>query len=312
MILTDNRSYMSPPVDDKNIPDIAFGATPEELNEILDMGREYAGGSPPENVRVGATEVPNPQRMAPPQSYLGVQQMAWVKDRLRKSKAPWKIWGHSFGTLKWRTDPQNMPAEFSKDWPGAGYGVLNDSFKVEHADLFGMIEKEGITGLAIVAGDKHSFWAGYPTATLPPRGFNPVGVEFITGSISAQGLAEVQSKSMKKDHPLRPLYFHDRPDGSMQCTFGMTLMHGVQSSLTLKETGDPAKAAGAESIRYADRAAGIYKRLWVRENRLQAAVLYGDTRNAAWYADLIEHQRDISPWREELLLGEAPMPESAA
>lgn len=242
MILTDNRSYMTAPIDDKSIPDIPFGAAPEDLNEILDMGREYAGGSPPATVRVGATEVPNPQRMAPPQSYLGVQQMAWIKDRLRKSRAPWKIWGHSFGTLKWRTDPQNMPAEFAKDWPSTGYGVLSDSYKVEHADLFGMIEKEGITGLAIVAGDKHSFWAGYPTATLPPRGFNPVGVEFITGSISAQGLAEVQSMSMKKDNPFRPLYLHDRPDGKIQCSFGMTLMHGVQSSLTLKETGDPAQA----------------------------------------------------------------------
>ena len=50
-----------------------------------------------------------------------------------------------------------------------------------------MVRDEGITGLAIVAGDKHSFWAGYPSETLPPQPFEPVGVEFITGSISRAG-----------------------------------------------------------------------------------------------------------------------------
>ena len=40
-----------------------------------------------------------------------------------------------------------------------------------------MVRDEGITGFTIVAGDKHSFWAGYPSETLPPRPFEPVGVE---------------------------------------------------------------------------------------------------------------------------------------
>ena len=84
------------------------------------------------------------------------------------------------------------------------------------------------------------------------------------------------------------------------------------SGIAVFSAGDPARVQGAESIRYADRAAGIYKRLWVRENRLQAAVLCGDTRSAAWYAELIEHQRDISPWRDQLLWGEPPLPDSAA
>ena len=84
------------------------------------------------------------------------------------------------------------------------------------------------------------------------------------------------------------------------------------SGIAVFSAGDPAKARGSESIRYADRAAGVYKRLWVHENRLLAAVLYGDTRNAAWYAELIEQQRNISPWREQLMLGEPPVPESVA
>ncbi len=77
---------------------------------------------------------------------------------------------------------------------------------------------------------------------MPPRAFDPVGVEFVTGSISAQGLGEVQQLTLPRDFPLRQLYIHDKPDGSMECTLGMTLLHGVRSSLALTETGDPTRA----------------------------------------------------------------------
>lgn len=208
MILTDNRSFMSAPYDGSNLPGLDFGAFPELANDILEAGRENPGGAPA-TVKIGAEEVPNPQRDAPAQAYLGIAQMKWFKDRLRAAKAPWKIWGHSFGTLTWRTDPQNLPDEFKATWPSTEYGVFNRSYVVEHAEIFGMVRDEGITGLAIVAGDKHSFWAGYPSETLPPRAFEPMGVEFITGSISQQGSAEVQLLTFPKDSPLRPFYVHD-------------------------------------------------------------------------------------------------------
>jgi alkaline phosphatase D len=178
---------------------------------------------------------------------LGVEQMAWFKERLRAARAPWKIWGHSFGTLTWRTDPQNLPPEFAASWPSTEYGVFNRSYLVEHREIFSMIRDEGITGFAIVAGDKHSFWAGYPSENLPPRDFNPVGVEFITGSISQQGAAEVQALTFPKDSPLRPFYVHDRPDGSTQCAFNTMLLHGVRSALVLRDTDDPAKARAASN-----------------------------------------------------------------
>jgi NAD(P)H-dependent nitrite reductase small subunit len=84
------------------------------------------------------------------------------------------------------------------------------------------------------------------------------------------------------------------------------------SGIELFSAGEHARSAGAESIRFADRAAGIYRRLWLKDNRVQAAVLFGDTRNAGWYAELIEHQQDISAWRDTLLLGESPNAGSVA
>lgn len=247
MILTDNRSYMGPPVNDANVPSFEFGGTTQEVNDILDQGREYARGAPPATIRVGDAEVANPQAGAPPQSYLGIEQMAWFKERMRAAQAPWKIWGHSFGTLDWRTDPQNLPPEFAHAWPSADYCVVNRSYTIEHAEIFGMIRDEGITGFAIVAGDKHSFWAGYPSETLPPRPFEPVGVEFITGSISQQNLAEVQALTYPRDDALRLFSVHDRPDGSTQCAFNTTLLHGVRAAIALRDTDDPAQARAARN-----------------------------------------------------------------
>jgi alkaline phosphatase D len=246
MILTDNRSFKSGSIKGANLPGLDFGAFPEIANDILEAGREYPGGAPA-TLRIGKIEVPNPQIEEPPQAYLGVEQMKWFKERLRAAKAPWKIWGHSFGTLTWRTDPQNLPPEFAAAWPSTEYGILNRSYVVEHAEIFGMVRDEGITGLAIVAGDKHSFWAGYPSETLPPRPFEPVAVEFITGSISQQGSAEVQTLTFPKDNPLRPFYVHDRPDGSKQHVFSATVLHGVRTALALRDTGDPVKARAARN-----------------------------------------------------------------
>ncbi|MEQ1784414.1 MAG: alkaline phosphatase D family protein, partial [Hyphomonadaceae bacterium] len=246
MILTDNRSFQSAPIDGANLPFLDFGLFPETANDILEAGREYPGGAPA-TLRIGTEEAPNPQRNEPAQAYLGVEQMKWFKERLRAAKAPWKIWGHSFGTLTWRTDPQNLPPEFAATWPSTEYGIFSRSYVVEHAEIFGMVRDEGITGLTIVAGDKHSFWAGYPSETLPPRPFEPVAVEFITGSISQQGSAEVQLLTYPKDNPLRPFYVHDRRDGSKLHSMSTTILHGVRAALALRDTDDPAKARAARN-----------------------------------------------------------------
>jgi alkaline phosphatase D len=258
MILTDNRSYMSPPAGGDFSAETAPYMTDETANDIVDRGREYGGGHAPATIRFAGKDIANPQVDAPPQAYLGLEQMAWFKERLAQSKAPWKIWGHSFGTMTWRVDPQNLPPPLRAQWPGEGYAVLNAGFGVEHDEIFDHVRDRGITGFALVAGDKHSFWAGYPCKALPPQTFDPVGVEFITGSISAPGLAEVSETVIPKDHPLRALYIHDQADGGMQCALGMTVLHGVQAALTLQKTGDANRARAARNpdvspnIRFAD------------------------------------------------------------
>jgi alkaline phosphatase D len=260
LILTDNRSYTTGPYDPGPIiPQGYRGMLPQEAYEIVDSGRAYGGGNPPATIRYGGKDLPNTRREGSPDQHLGAAQKAWFLDRLKSSRATWKIWGHSFGTLTVRTDPQNLPTGIvAEPWPADDYGVINGGYFAQHAEICDLVREEKIGGFAIVVGDKHSFWAGLVSKALPPKDFDPVGVEFITGSISSQGLVEVIKLGMKKEEPLRPLYLHDRPDGAIEPAINMTVRHGVRASLELQRSNDVARAlalsnpAVAPHLKFAD------------------------------------------------------------
>ena len=220
---------------------------PEEALSIIDAGRTHNAGEPPDVIRVGDKSVPNFRKAAAPYTVFGRVQRAWFKDRLRRSTAPWKIWGASGGTLDWRADPQNLPAGMTRPWPGEGYACFGggdfSGAHTERAEIYDLIHDAGITGFATVSGDRHSFWAGYAAKALPPKPFEPIGVAFITGSISAPGLVEAVEHAIPKDHPLRPLYLADRPGkASPDATINLTMRHGVKSALEYGRSGDLEKA----------------------------------------------------------------------
>src|SRR5262245_5256223 len=252
LIITDQHSYRSE--EPTGRPEAAALTSddfpnfmPQEAQEILDAGRAWAGGRPPATIRFGAAEVPNFRKDDPPQTILGAEQKAWFLNRLGASKATWKIWANSLGTLDWRADPQNLPEGLTKPWPGAGYagfgGGDHSGAYMERAEIYDLVRDAGITGFATVAGDRHSFWAGYAARALPPGKFEPVGVAFIAGSISAPGLVEALEHKFPKEHPLRPLFLADRPDGAKpQAAVNMLLRHGVRACLEYGKSHDLEKA----------------------------------------------------------------------
>ena len=73
--------------------------------------------------------------------------------------------------------------------------------------------------------------------------------------------------------------------------------------------GDFTEAPGREPITLSNPARGSYRRLMLEGGRLVGAVFYGDSRDAAWFHDLICEGRDVSALRDSLIFG--PTPESA-
>jgi alkaline phosphatase D len=255
LLITDQHSYRSQepsglaaaqPLTSPDFPELF----PEEALQVLDGGRAHAGGRPPDVIRFGAAEVPNFRKGEPPQTILGAEQKAWFLDRLRRSPATWKVWGNSLGTLDWRADPQNLPAELGRRWPGAGYACFGGggdygTAYTERAEIYAAVRAAG-GGFVTVSGDRHSFWAGLGAPALPPAAFEPVGVAFITGSVSAPGLAEAYEHRFPKDHPLRALYVAER-DGRMEAAVNLLLHHGVRACLEYARTGDRDRARQASN-----------------------------------------------------------------
>ena len=135
----------------------------------------------------------------------------------------------------------------TKPWPGVGYATFAmgdpSSAYMERGEIYDFVREHGITGFATVAGDRHSFWAGLAAKSLPPKSFQPVGIAFITGSISAPGLVEAFEHSFPKEHALRSLFVGQGPaDSAPQPTLNLLLRHGVRSCLEYAQSGDIAKA----------------------------------------------------------------------
>ncbi len=256
LIITDQRSYRSeePTYRAEAQPFISDdfpGFMPQEVLDILDAGSAYNNGHPPATIKYGKAEIANFRKDQPPTCILGAEQKAWFFDRLQNSTATWKIWGDTVATLDMRADPQNLPLGLTAAWPGAGYAGFDASMGagdhstayVERGEIYDFVRDHGITGFATVAGDRHSFWAGLAAKALPPKAFEPVGIAFVTGSISAPGIVEALEHGLPKEHPLRSLFVGQGPgDSRPQPMMNMLLKHGVRSCLEYLKSGDLQKA----------------------------------------------------------------------
>jgi NAD(P)H-dependent nitrite reductase small subunit len=80
------------------------------------------------------------------------------------------------------------------------------------------------------------------------------------------------------------------------------------TGIELYSAGDFAGSNGGEALVLRDPRRGVYKRLVVRDNKLQGAVLYGDASDGAWYFELMTAGRDITTFRDQLLFGPMPAP----
>lgn len=77
------------------------------------------------------------------------------------------------------------------------------------------------------------------------------------------------------------------------------------TGIDLYSAGDFAEADDREEIVLRDAAAGIYKRLILKDNKILGTVLYGDTSDGPWFFDMLKKGTDISEMRDTLIFGQA-------
>ncbi|TPG40587.1 phosphodiesterase [Sphingomonas koreensis] len=252
LVLTDQRSYRSDDfssspgsrtISSKTFPQMV----PIETLEGIDAGCTWDDNRPAEDLLFADGRVPNFQKGVAPRTILGAKQKAWFLDRLGKSTATWKMWGNTLATFDMRADPQHLPPGLTTPWPGAGYaGFPRTDYSTaysERGEILDFVIRSRVTGFVTLSGDRHSFWAGYTAKALPPQAFEPVGLNFVTGSISSPGMVEAMEYSLPKTHPLRGLYLVDRDGRSKpEPTVNLLLKHGVRTSLDYESHGNLAQA----------------------------------------------------------------------
>jgi len=184
-----------------------------------------------------------------PQTILGREQKKWFLERLRASTAPWKIWGNSVGSLDPRLDLKNVPEAFGK-WPGRDYGLLMiddwSGYRSERSEILDFVKTNGIAGLASVCGDRHAFFAGVLSNSLPPENFEPVAIEFVGASVSSPGSCEAFEAKVPDTMKLHALVVRRPKNGAAEPMVNFSVMHGVRASLAYDASGD-LKAARAQS-----------------------------------------------------------------
>jgi len=84
------------------------------------------------------------------------------------------------------------------------------------------------------------------------------------------------------------------------------------SGVSLFSAGIVRETPGAETLILSDPALGVYRKLILRDGRLEGAVLYGDTEGAGWYAAAIAERRDVSHWRDRIAFGAPVEPSKRA
>src|SRR4051794_1143055 len=123
--------------------------------------------------------VPCPEAKDPKRTLLGARQRAWLEAALTRPDRPaWQLWGTSMMLMALDNAP-GQPFTVG-EWSG---------WEGERNALAASLAAKGVHDLAAFSGDIHTFFAGRWTTDGRSTG-RPVGVEFVSGSMTSSGIAE--------------------------------------------------------------------------------------------------------------------------
>ncbi len=82
------------------------------------------------------------------------------------------------------------------------------------------------------------------------------------------------------------------------------------TGIDLFSAGDFNGDEGCERIIYRDPSKGVYKKIVLKNNRIEGAVLYGATMDGPWYFQLMRDGSDVSAFRDTLMFGQGDTADS--
>jgi nitrite reductase (NADH) large subunit len=109
-----------------------------------------------------------------------------------------------------------------------------------------------------------------------------------------------------------PLFEQGKVCANHLARLGIARYQGSVTSTKLKVTGIDLFSAGdftgnehTEDIVLHDTAGGVYKKLVLKDDKLVGAVMYGDTKDGAWYFQMIRDGKNVADIRDHLMFGQS-------
>jgi alkaline phosphatase D len=236
IVLTDSRSYRSPPCVPPGLTaSLGLPLNTVELVAITDGGTAYNDGNPPDTLPYGEGTVPNPARHRAPGTMLGLEQRAWFLETLASSGASWKLWGNALPLIPMRLDLSSLPFA---DYEDAIYNIDGwEGYPHEVGVLMRHLEEKGITGVVSLSGDHHLHGAGTVNRSASDPGAPPVVADFTVAGISSSPVFEDVLAAARDDHPDFGTLVFRETDGGLEPVWQMSLLDGVLAASLYSRTG---------------------------------------------------------------------------
>jgi alkaline phosphatase D len=236
IVLTDSRSYRSPPCLPEDFSaSLGLPLNTVELVAIADAGSAYAQGNPPAILPYGDGAVPNPAKDRAPGTMLGPEQRKWFLDTIKASSAPWKLWANALPLMPLRLDMSSLPLTNYEDsiynidgWAGYPYEVSLLMRQLEDAD---------ITGVVSLSGDHHMHGAGTVSRSTTEAGAHPVAVDFTVAGISSSPVFDDLAAAARARHREFALLVYRDTDTGRVPVWNMSMLHGVLAAYLYTKTG---------------------------------------------------------------------------
>lgn len=236
ILLTDNRSYRTPPclpADFAESVDLAINTV--ELVEIADAGKKYNKGQPPAQLTIGEHKIDNPARDRAPGSILGQEQRDWFLASLQGSQASWKLWGNSLPLIPIRLDLASLPMMGLEDsligidaWAG---------YPHEQSVIMDYATEHEITGLVSLSGDHHMHGAGTVSRSASNARAPAVAVDFTVAGISSTPMYEDLYQIALKSHAEFQSLVSAGSPGNITPVWHMTLLDGALPAFLYSKSG---------------------------------------------------------------------------
>lgn len=186
------------PRDDRTFRALRWGTLAEIL--LLDT-RQYRDPEVPANTTFAGlidaqdtTIPPGPDMFAPGRTTLGARQKTWLKSRLKRTRARWKIMGSSYDMAPWKLVDYDTPAlrESNPDLQiNGGIYVSNeawDDYQDERRQLMRHIAQRNVSNVLVTSGHTHFYKASNIQPDFDDETSPITAMEFVTGSLTADPL----------------------------------------------------------------------------------------------------------------------------